>query len=518
MCGAPARYLIVRCPPTGDGTLPGVTTLTELSDEQAARVFVSRDARFDGWLFLAVTSTGIYCRPSCPAPDPKREHMRFFTTAAAAQGAGYRACKRCRPDAAPGSPQWRARGDVVGRALRLIADGVVDREGVAGLARRMRYSERQLHRLLVAEVGAGAQGLARAQRAQTARLLLETTDLPVAVVARVAGFGSERQLRETTGRVFGLPPSSLRRRPGRSGRPTSAASWVHVPLVLPVREPFDGQALLSWFAARAVPAVEHVEAGTYTRSLRLPHGPATVRLTPGTGQVQADLHLADLRDLAVAVHRLRRLLDLDADPVGVADALCDGGVLQPLVHARPGLRLPACVDGAEQAVRAVLGQQVSVAAAVTHAARLVAAVGEKLPAPVGPVSHLFPTATAVAGVPDDVLAMPAGRRRALRGVAGALADGSVALDPGVDRDEAEAALLALPGVGPWTARYVRLRALADPDVLLGTDLGIRRALTRLGLGPASVAGSAERWRPYRSYATQHLWTWLADARPASRAA
>ncbi|HEU4976427.1 MAG TPA: AlkA N-terminal domain-containing protein [Baekduia sp.] len=479
----------------------------------------AKDPRFDGWFFCGVTSTGIYCRPSCPARTPRREHLRFYATAAAAQAAGFRACKRCRPDATPGSPEWDRRADVVGRAMRLIADGVVDREGVAGLARHLGYTERHLHRLLTGAVGAGPLALARAQRAQAARVLLETTDVAIGDVALAAGFSSVRQFNDTIREIFAMTPTAVRSRRRRAGAP--AAGSGAVVLRLPFRAPLDAGGLLAFLAPRAVPGVEEVVDGAYRRSLRLPHGGGVVELRPADDHVRARFWLADLRDLGAAVQRCRALLDLDADPAAVADALGADPLLRPLLAAAPGRRVPGAVDGDELAVRAVLGQQVSVAGAATLAGRLAAAHGEPLAEPVGGVTHRFPAAAALAAADPETLAMPRARRRALLGLAAALAGGEVALDPGADRDETQRCLLALPGIGPWTVAYVAMRVLRDPDAYLPTDLGLRRALERLGCAgdPASALRVAERWRPYRAYALQHLWAApTASTRGAARAA
>jgi AraC family transcriptional regulator, regulatory protein of adaptative response / DNA-3-methyladenine glycosylase II len=472
-----------------------------LADEDTCyRAVQSRDERFDGWFVTAVTSTGIYCRPSCPAMTPRREHVRFHPSAAAAQAAGFRACKRCRPDATPGSPEWDLRADLVGRAMRLISDGVVDREGVAGLAARLGYSERHLHRQLVAEVGAGPVAIARAQRAQTARVLLETTGLPITEVAFAAGFASVRQFNETVRTVFAVTPTQLRR--SRRGPDERVAGAIV--LRLPYRAPIDLDALLRFLGARAVPGVEDWSGGVYARSMRLPRGPGIAALSAAAGHVRCELRLADLRDLAAAVQRCRRLLDLDADPGAMQTAFGADPLLGPLVAKAPGLRVPGHVDGPEMAVRAVLGQQVSVPAAGKLAGKLTVAYGEQLPAPHGPITRLFP---APAALREAQVGMPISRIRALRAVAAALDDGLVPLHPGVDRAATERALLALPGVGPWTASYLAMRALRDPDVFLPTDVGVRHALTRAGLpaDPASAAALAERWRPLRSYALLQLW-------------
>jgi len=473
--------------------------------EGCYRAVTSRDPRFDGWFIVAVTSTGIYCRPSCPARTPSRANVRFYPTSAAAQAAGFRSCKRCRPDAAPGSPAWDTRADVVARSMRLIGDGLIDREGVPGLAARLGYSTRQLQRLLVDELGAGPLALARAQRAQTARVLIETTDLPFGDVAFAAGFGSIRQFNDTVRAVFDRSPGAMR------GTHSPAGGKASIVLRLPYRAPFAAGPLIDFLRLRAVPGVEDAATdGSYRRTLALPHAPGVVALSPADGHVRCSLALGDLRDLATAVHRCRRLLDLDADPVAVDSVLAADPQLAPLVAVHPGLRAPGAVDGAELAVRAVLGQQVSVVAARTIAGRLTTALGVPLPDPHGPLTHLFPTAEAIADAPPDLFPMPASRRRAVQGLAAALADGEVVLDPGADRTDTREALLALEGIGPWTADYLALRALGDPDVLLASDLGVRHgaAALRIDDHPRRLTERGERWRPWRSYATLHLWTSL----------
>ncbi|MFC0503362.1 DNA-3-methyladenine glycosylase 2 family protein [Micromonospora costi] len=496
----------------------------DLDFERCYRAVDSRDQRFDGWFYTGVTSTGIYCRPSCPATTPKRQNVRFFPSAAAAQGAGLRACRRCRPDAAPGSPQWDVRADVVGRAMRLIADGVVDRDGVPGLASRLGYTERHLHRMLRTELGAGPLALARAQRAQTARILIETTALGMAEVAFAAGFGSVRQFNDTVREVYGVPPTQLRE--ARRGRVPAGGAGT-ITLRLAYRPPLHAVALLDFLALRALPGVEDVRDGTYRRGLRLPHGVAEVALTPADGHVSATLRLADMRDLAPAVARCRRLLDLDADPVAVDATLAADPALAPAVAAEPGIRVPRSVDGFEMAVRAIVGQQVSVAAARTTLTRLIAAAptathvdhevvagndgvsGQQLHDHRGGVGALrgFPSADEVAELPDEAFRMPAGRRETIRGLARAVADGSLDLAPGGDREETVRRLVALPGIGAWTAGYVAMRALGDPDVLLPTDLAVRRGAAALGLpdDPTTLNAYADRWRPWRSYAVIRLW-------------
>jgi AraC family transcriptional regulator of adaptative response / DNA-3-methyladenine glycosylase II len=480
----------------------------ELDFDQCYRATESRDPRFDGWFIVGVRTTGVYCRPSCPSPVcPKPRNVVFYRTVAAAQLAGLRACKRCRPDAVPGSPEWDTRADLVGRAMRLIADGVVDRDGVSGLARALAVSERHLHRLLVEGVGAPPLALARSQRVQTARVLVETTTLPLTEVAFAAGFASVRQFNETIRDVFGASPSELRqaRRGDRIAEPGRLA------LRLAVRQPYDRHGVVRWLAARAISGVEDAASGSYRRTLRLPSGLGLVLLEPQDDHVRATFRLNGLADLAAAVHRCRRLLDLDADPLGYAAVLGEDEALAPLVGANPGLRAPGTVDGAESAIRAVLGQQISLAAARTAAARLVTRYGSRLDRPDGSVTHAFPTPDALATAVLDDIGLPESRRATLRELARRLASGQLVLDGGADRAEVQRRLLAVPGVGPWTATYIALRALGDPDAFPAADLGLRRAARALGLpsDPAALTARSEQWRPWRSYAAHYLWS--ADA-------
>lgn len=503
-------------------------------DDVRYRAVQARDARFDGWFFVAVTSTGIYCRPSCASVVPGRSRVKFYPTAAAAQRDGFRACKRCRPDASPGSPEWDRRDDVVARAMRAIADGAVDRDGVTGLAAQLGYSTRQLGRLPLGEVGAGPLELARAQRAQTARILMETTAMPAADVAFAAGFGSVRQFNDTVRAVFAEAPMALRARASRrSGGPDGTKGGgaangsggrgdaggggpggvgvTAVTVRLAYRAPLAAETLFAWLAVRAVAGVEEGDGTSYRRALSLPHGTATVTVrAEGSGQryLLATLVLEDLRDLSTAVKRARRLFDLDADPEAVAEVLSADPLLAPGVAACPGLRVPGHVDGDELAFRAVLGQQVSVAGARALAARLAERWGQPLAQSDGAVTRTFPSAVALAGVRPEDLPMPSSRGRCLVRLAQALAGGEINLRPGADRDEVSARLLALPGLGPWTVAYVRMRALGDPDAFPAGDLGLRRALERAGRpgDPAAALALAERWRPYRGYAVQYVWS------------
>ncbi|MDX6330794.1 MAG: AraC family transcriptional regulator [Streptomycetaceae bacterium] len=473
--------------------------------ERCVRAVQSKDTRFDGWFFTAVLTTKIYCRPGCPAVPPKPENMTFYPSAAAAQAAGFRACKRCRPDASPGSPQWNERADLVARAMRLIADGVVDRDGVPGLAARLGYSTRQVERQLLAELGAGPLALARAQRAQTARLLIDTSALSMAEVAFAAGFASIRTFNDTVREVFALTPSELR---ARTRRAPAAVSGV-LPLRLPYRAPLCPDNLFGHLAATAVPGVEEWRDGAYRRTLRLAHGHGVVSLRPEAGHIACLLSLTDWRDLSNAISRCRWLLDLDADPVAVDGLLRGDPVLAPYVDKAPGRRVPRTVDGAEFAVRAVLGQQVSTAAARTLAGRLVAARGEPVadPDPSGGLTRLFPSPAALAELDPAVPAMPRTRVATLTGLVAALAAGDVDLDVGSDWQLARSRLAALPGIGPWTVEAVAMRALGDPDAFLPTDLGVRLAAGRLGVPatPAALTRHAAAWRAWRAYAVQYLW-------------
>ena len=446
----------------------------------------SRDARFDGVFFFAVTSTGIYCRPSCPAVTPKRANVRFFPTAAAAQGNGFRACRRCRPDAVPGSAEWNVRADVVGRAVRLIGDGVVDREGVPGLAGRLGYSARQVQRQLTGELGAGPVALARAQRAHTARVLLQTTQLPITEIAFASGFASVRQFNDTVRQIYARTPSELRAenatgmakgaQGGKGGKGPAAGAVgrpaAGIPLRLAYRGPYAARQVFDLLARDAVPRVEEIlgapGARTYRRTLRLPYGTGVVSVdeAPHPGWLEARISLTDLRDLTTAVQRLRRLLDLDADPYAVDERLGADPRLAPLVEVRPGLRSPGAADPDELAVRTVVGRE--------RAAALVEAYGEPLPEPCGTLDRLFPLPGALTAEPD---AGP---------LAAALADGTVRLDAGADRAQAARELAAVGGLDAHAVALIRMRALGDPDVALPG-------------GPDD-----EEWRPWRSYATRHL--------------
>lgn len=520
----------------------------DLDFERCYRAVATRDSRFDGHFVTAVRTTGIYCRPSCPAITPKRANVTFLPTAAAAQQGGFRACRRCLPDAAPGSPLWNTRADLASRAMRLIGDGVIERGGVPALANALGYSQRQLTRVLTGELGAGPLALARAHRAHTARLLIQTTRLPMSDIAFAAGFASIRQFNDTVREVFAVSPTALREESRRRNGDTLPATNGLLTLRLPYREPLD-RSWLEWFlAAHATPGLELYENGVYTRSLRTPHGHTTIRLSIQPGHVRAALSLQDMRDLAPTVARIRHFLDLDADPVGIDEALTAGMAGMPLRlglpgeapgadptaqrsnHAAPangavprangdgrsndivlpaGIRVPGCLDGPELLLRTMIGQQISVAAANTHTARLVQQLGEPID---GPIPHLFPTAEAIAEHGSEVLTGPGRRIDAIVGAAKAIATGDLVLHSGRTAAELRRDLLALDGVGPWTADYVTMRLLADPDVLLPSDLVVRRGAALLGVDLTATA----RWAPWRSYLTMHLWK-HALANPEPRA-
>lgn len=485
------------------------------------RAIAARDTRFDGQFVTAVRSTRIYCRPSCPARTPKPENVTFYSTSAAAHEAGYRACKRCLPEAAPGSPAWDLRGDATARAMRLITAGVVEQEGVPGLARRLGYSPRHLTRMLTAELGAGPLALARAHRAHTARMLLVGTDMPISEVAFSAGFSSIRQCNDTIREVFEMTPGELRatrRAAARGSRAAadSAETPGAIDLLLPHRAPIDASGLFVWMAARALPGVETATATSFGRHLRMPGGPAhlEIRQTP-EGQLRLRATVTRLADLAPLVATARRLFDLDADPQAVDDALAEHPELAPLVAAVPGIRVPGTADPHEMLIRAMVGQQITVAAARTALAALAEQLGERTPAG----GLLFPTMDAIAEHGAEVLRGPAARIRAITGAAAALADGSLTLTVGDDAAAQRAALLAMPGIGPWTADYVRMRVIGDPDVFLPGDVAVRAGAVASGLpgDPASLTAWAARTAPWRSYLAAHLWR-AVPARPPRRSA
>lgn len=474
--------------------------------DERYRAIDARDIRFDGQFVTAVHSTGIYCRPSCPARTPKPQNVSFYPTSAAAHEAGFRACKRCLPEAAPGSSAWDLRGDTAARAMRLIADGVVEREGVPGLAARLGYSSRHLTRLLTTELGAGPLALARAHRAHNARMLLVGTDLPISDIAFSAGFASIRQCNDTIREVFGLSPSELRARRRTSLVVTPGA----IDLLLPHREPMDAAGIFAWMNARALPGVESATESSFARHLRMPGGPAWFEVRQdATSRLHLRARVTHLGDLAQLVATVRRIFDLDADPVAVDAALSSHPQLAPLVTQMPGIRVPGAADPHEMLIRAMVGQQITVTAARTALSGLAEALGDASTGSAigGESGHLFPTMEAIAEHGAEVLRGPAARIRAITGAAAALVDGSLTLTVGDDQVAQREALLAMPGIGPWTADYVRMRVLGDPDVFLPGDVAVRAGAATAGIpaDPASLTAWAERAAPWRSYLCAHLW-------------
>ncbi len=423
----------------------------ELDFDRCYRAVSARDSRFDGQFLMAVRTTGIYCRPSCPAVTPKPENVTFHHTAAAAQQGGYRACRRCQPDATPGSPLWNFHSDLTARAMRLISDGAVERGGVDSLADTLGYSSRQLTRVLTAEIGAGPLALARAHRAHTARTLIQTTAMPMSEVAFAAGFASVRQFNDTVREVFAVNPTTLREEATRK-HPADTGNGT-VTVRLPYRQPMD-KTWLEWFlAGNAVPGIESFSDGVFRRSLRLPHGYGLVALRIEDGYVDTTLSLQDMRDLAPAVARVRHLLDLDADPEAIDAALSEDPALASNIAAHRGIRVPGSVDGAELLLRIMIGQQISLRAAATHTGRLVDELGTPIDDPTGEgITRLFPEPEVIAERGHEVLSGPSARVNAVINAANAVASGKIVLHPARPAAELEQELLALKGIGPWTAR------------------------------------------------------------------
>jgi AraC family transcriptional regulator of adaptative response / DNA-3-methyladenine glycosylase II len=512
---------------------------------QRYRAIDARDTRFDGQFFTAVRTTGIYCRPSCPARTPKAENVTFYETSAAAHEAGYRACKRCLPEAVPGTPAWNLRSDIAGRAMRLINDGVINRDGVEGLAARLGYSSRQLNRILSHELGAGPLSLARASRAQTARTLLVSTGMKLADVAFAAGFSSVRQFNETVAEVFDMTPTALR---STARHHPSAPASTSLTLALPYREPFD-PGVFSFLAVRAIPGIEAGAATSYARTLRLPHGDARFSveyngsvggsLEGGTLEYDGGPHrrplvltigAVDLRDLPALLSRVRRLFDLDADPVAIDGALGADPRLSASVATAPGIRMPGALDPQELLIRAMVGQQITVGAARTALTQLAAAGSPSAAAGDG-LSRLFPSPAQIAEGGAELLRGPQRRTESLLAVATALADNTLDLGYGDDLPGLSAKLLPQPGIGPWTVGYVAMRVIGAPDIFLANDAAVRNGIRALPGGTGPITGRSGRGTapssdgpssgmtssdfrevsPWRSYATMHLWRAAATA-------
>jgi AraC family transcriptional regulator of adaptative response / DNA-3-methyladenine glycosylase II len=476
------------------------------------RALQTRDARFDGKVFVGVKTTGVYCRPICPARTPKRENVTFHLSAAAAQEAGYRPCLRCRPESSPDLGAWRGTSNTVSRALAMIEAGALDAGDVDALAARLGVGERQLRRLFRQHLGASPVAVAQTRRVLLAKQLLHETRLPMAEVAMAAGFGSVRRFNETFQQLFDRPPVELRRK----GAPTAAAQNGGVTVKLPYRAPYDWAAMIAFLSARAIPGVEAASAGRYARTLAVDGARGIVVVEPGEGDyLRVTAHFAKLQALPAVIARVRRVFDLAAEPQMIGAHLSRDPALAPLVAARPGLRAPGAWDGFELAVRAVLGQQITVSAARNLAGRLAAAYGEALDDPAAEalgLTHLFPGPERLTGQDIAALGMPRTRGAALASLAvAAVADPALF---GVRRslEEAIARLRELPGIGEWTAQYIALRELREPDAFPHADVGLMRALAdETGRRPTAqeLLARAERWRPWRAYAAQHLWA--ADA-------
>jgi AraC family transcriptional regulator, regulatory protein of adaptative response / DNA-3-methyladenine glycosylase II len=479
------------------------------------RAFRARDARFDGRVFVGVRTTGVYCRPICPARTPRRENVTFFPSAAAAQEAGFRPCLRCRPETAPELAAWRGTSNTVARALPLIELGALDEAGVDALASRLGVGERQLRRLFRQHLGASPVAVAQTRRVLLAKQLLHETSLPMADVAMASGFGSIRRFNETFQHLFGRAPGALRR--GRAAGPRGLTGGT-VAIRLAYRPPYDWDAMLAFLEARALPGIERVADGVYRRTIEVGGRHGVIAVTPEAQEaVRVVVQLPELTALPAIVARVRRLFDLAADPRAIAAHLSEDATLAPLVRARPGLRVPGAWDGFELAVRAVLGQQVSVAAAVGLAGRLVAAYGRPLAGvetDVPGLTHVFPRPDRLAGVDFAALAMPRQRKAALAALATAAVARPRLCDAARDLDDAVAAWRELPGIGDWTAQYIAMRALGEPDAFPAGDAGLVRAMSeRLGrrLAPGELLARAEAWRPWRAYAVLHLWTSLGTS-------
>ena len=474
------------------------------------RARLSRDPRFDGKFFIAVTSTGIYCRPICPAsPSPRKSNVRYFASAAAAAEAGFRPCLRCRPEAAPGTPAWLGTSAVVRRALRLINEGALDEASVGEFASRIGIGARHLDRLFLQHVGASPLAVAHTRRLHFAKRLLDESDLPMTQIALASGYGSLRRFNDAFQKAYGRSPRELRR---ERREPPSRGAGGEVTLALSYRPPYDWDHLCQFLALRATPRVERVQEQRYARLIRTDGGHALIEVQPLDGRDALRLSVrgaasATLFQIATAA---RRVFDLSADPALVTAGLESDALLRPLVRRRPGIRIPGTWDAFECAVRAVLGQQVTVAAARTLAGRLVERTGEPVTPAAAGLDRLFPTPQVLAGANLDGLGLTGARIAALKSVARAVAEGRVAFDR--PTEEVVASLVRLPGIGEWTAQYIALRALGEPDAFLSADLVVRRMAAADGaaLTMRELDRRAAAWRPWRGYAVMHLWCAAAD--------
>jgi AraC family transcriptional regulator of adaptative response / DNA-3-methyladenine glycosylase II len=489
-------------------TLPFDATVLE-------RARLSRDPRFDGKFFIAVTSTGIYCRPICPASPPRRGNVRYYISAAAAAEAGFRPCLRCRPEAAPGTPAWLGTSAVVRRALRLINEGALDEVSVGEFAARVGVGARHLDRLFLQHVGASPLAVAQTRRLHFAKRLIDESGLPMTQIALAAGFGSLRRFNDAFQKAYRRPPRELRR---DRREPPGRGAGGEVSLALSYRPPYDWNHLRGFLAARATPGVERVDEESYARLIRTDAGHAVIQVRPLAGKDALELrvHGAAATALFQIATAARRVFDLAADPVLLAAGLGSDPLLRPLLRRRPGVRIPGTWDAFECSVRAVLGQQVTVAAARTLAGRLVARAGEPAVTTVSGLDRLFPTPQALAAANLDGLGLTGARIAALKALALAVIEGRVVFER--PAEEVIASLVELPGFGEWTAQYIALRALGEPDAFLSADLIVRRMAAGSGtaLTVKELDRRAEAWRPWRGYAVMHLWCAAGD-RTAARA-
>jgi AraC family transcriptional regulator of adaptative response / DNA-3-methyladenine glycosylase II len=478
----------------------------DMDRDACYRALSTRDARFDGRLFVGVKTTGIYCRPICPARTPKIENVTFWPTAAAAQGAGFRPCLRCRPETAPDLAAWRGTSNTVSRALALIEAGGLDASDVEGLADRLGVGARQLRRLFAQHLGASPVAVAQTRRVLLAKQLIHQTRLPMTQVALAAGFGSVRRFNETFQQLFGRPPASLRR-----GKGEDAPAAEAVTLTLAYRPPYDWDALIGFLAARAIPGVEVVTPGRYARTIALGEDRGVIAVSPAAGdRMSVSVRFPRLSALPAIISRVRRVFDLAADPVAIGEHLSGDATLAPLVAARPGLRVPGAWDGFELAVRAVLGQQITVTAATGLAGRIVRDYGEPVPEALARegLTHVFPSAQRLAAEDLSTLPMPRTRSAALSSLAAAVSADPQIFGPKRGLDEAIGQLKALSGIGEWTAQYIAMRELREPDAFPAADIGLMRALAGPDgrrPTPAELQARAEAWRPWRAYAALHLW-------------
>jgi AraC family transcriptional regulator of adaptative response / DNA-3-methyladenine glycosylase II len=494
----------------------------DLDYDACYRALSTRDARFDGRLFVGITSTGIYCRPVCPARTAKREHVVFFASAAAAQAAGFRPCLRCRPETAPDLGVWRGTSNTVSRALSLIEKGALNEADVDALADRLGVGARQLRRLFERHLGASPIAVAQTRRVLLAKQLIHETRLPMAEVAMAAGFGSIRRFNETFRALFGRPPSALRR---SAAADVSSGPAGDVTILLRYRPPYDWPAMLSFLRARAIPGVEVVSGDSYARTIEIDGVRGTVRVQPGDrNTLRAAIRFPRLSALPTIIARLRRVFDLGADPETIGAHLAEDPALAPLVAARPGLRMPGAWDGFELAVRAVLGQQITVRAAVALAGKLVMACGSPVVAAngdAGGLARIFPHPERLAGADLSMLGMPKARAATLSAIAAAVVADPQIFGPARTLDDAIVQLRALSGVGEWTAQYIAMRAMREPDAFPAADIALLRAMADAGgrrPTPRELLARAEHWRPWRAYAAQHLWAAAAAAGAAGAVA